>query len=97
MGRRSRSSRSSRRRSAVTRVLLLHHIHHHLIHHHLLLRQLLFAALLGMLFLLAADILARALMQPYELPVGTLLAAVGAPALIAIVLRGGFRALLSAR
>jgi len=62
-----------------------------------LLRQLLFSSLFGMLFLLAADILARWLVQPYELPVGTLLAALGAPALIAIVLRGGFRSLLAVK
>jgi len=62
-----------------------------------LLRQLLFSTLFGMLFLLAADVLARWLVQPYELPVGTLLAALGAPALIAIVLRGGFRSLLTVR
>lgn len=62
-----------------------------------LLRQLLFSTLFGMLFLLAADVLARWLLQPYELPVGTLLAALGAPALIAIVLRGGFRSLLTVR
>ncbi|OOE09091.1 permease [Stutzerimonas degradans] len=62
-----------------------------------LLRQLLFSMLFGMLFLLAADVLARWLLQPYELPVGTLLAALGAPALIAIVLRGGFRSLLTVR
>ncbi|MCQ2030651.1 iron ABC transporter permease [Pseudomonas zhaodongensis] len=62
-----------------------------------LLRQLLFSTLFGMLFLLAADVLARWLLQPYELPVGTLLAAIGAPALITIVLRGGFRSLLTVR
>jgi iron complex transport system permease protein len=62
-----------------------------------LLRQLLFSSLFGMLFLLTADILARWLVQPYELPVGTLLAALGAPALIAIVLRGGFRSLLAVK
>lgn len=62
-----------------------------------LLRQLLFSTLFGMLFLLAADVLSRWLLQPYELPVGTLLAALGAPALIAIVLRGGFRSLLTVR
>lgn len=62
-----------------------------------LLRQLLFSTLFGMLFLLAADVLARWLLQPYELPVGTLLAALGAPALIVIVLRGGFRSLLTVR
>jgi len=62
-----------------------------------LLRQLLFSTLFGMLLLLAADVLARWLIQPFELPVGTLLAALGAPALIAIVLRGGFRSLLSVR
>ncbi|MCP9337531.1 iron ABC transporter permease [Pseudomonas xanthomarina] len=62
-----------------------------------LLRQLLFSTLFGMVFLLAADVLARWLLQPFELPVGTLLAALGAPALIAIVLRGGFRSLLAVR
>ena len=62
-----------------------------------LLRQLVFSTLFGMLFLLAADVLARWLLQPYELPVGTLLAALGAPALITIVLRGGFRSLLTVR
>ncbi|MEK0364308.1 FecCD family ABC transporter permease [Pseudomonas sp. CBC3] len=62
-----------------------------------LLRQLVFSTLFGMLFLLAADVLARWLLQPFELPVGTLLAALGAPALIAIVLRGGFRSLLTVR
>lgn len=62
-----------------------------------LLRQLLFSGLFGMLFLLTADVLARRLVQPFELPVGTLLAAVGAPALIAIVLRGGFRSLLASK
>ncbi|MEW6175599.1 MAG: iron ABC transporter permease [Pseudomonadota bacterium] len=62
-----------------------------------LLRQLLFSTLFGMLFLLAADVLARWLLRPYELPVGTLLAALGAPALIVIVLRGGFRSLLTVR
>lgn len=62
-----------------------------------LLSQMLFSALFGMFFLLAADILARWLLQPYELPVGTLLAALGAPALIAIVLRGGFRSLLTVK
>ncbi|WP_028237937.1 FecCD family ABC transporter permease [Stutzerimonas azotifigens] len=62
-----------------------------------LLRQMLFSILFGMLFLLAADILARWLLQPFELPVGTLLAVLGAPALILIVLRGGFRSMLVAR
>lgn len=61
----------------------------------LLPRQLLFSALAGALLLLVADILARWLIQPYELPVGTLLAAIGAPVLILIVLRGGFRSLLA--
>lgn len=62
-----------------------------------LFRQLVFSTLFGMLFLLAADVLARWLLQPYELPVGTLLAAIGAPALITIVLCGGFRSLLAVR
>ncbi|ONM45243.1 permease [Halopseudomonas pachastrellae] len=60
-------------------------------------RQLLFSALAGALLLMAADVLARWLIQPYELPVGTLLAAIGAPVLIVVVLRGGFRSLLAER
>ncbi|MGI3130015.1 FecCD family ABC transporter permease [Halopseudomonas pachastrellae] len=60
-------------------------------------RQLLFSALSGALLLIGADILARWLIQPYELPVGTLLAAIGAPVLILVVLRGGFRSLLAGR
>lgn len=60
-------------------------------------RQLLFSALAGALLLVAADVLARWLIQPYELPVGTLLAAIGAPVLIVVVLRGGFRSLLAGR
>ncbi len=62
-----------------------------------LMPQMLFSALFGMLFLLAADILARWAIQPFEMPVGTLLAVIGAPALIAIVLRGGFRSLLTVK
>ncbi|MCG8517548.1 MAG: iron ABC transporter permease [Pseudomonadales bacterium] len=62
-----------------------------------LIRQVVFSAVMGALFLLAADILARWLVQPFQLPVGTLLALVGAPALIAVVLRGGFRSLLSVK
>lgn len=62
-----------------------------------LITQMVFSALFGMLFLLAADILARWAIQPFEMPVGTLLAVIGAPVLIAIVLRGGFRSLLTVR
>lgn len=62
-----------------------------------LIRQVLFSGLLGALLLLLADILARWLVQPFELPVGTLLALLGAPVLIAVVVRGGFRSLLSVR
>ncbi|MCO5787078.1 permease [Pseudomonas sp. G11-1] len=62
-----------------------------------LITQMVFSALFGMLFLLAADILARWVIQPFEMPVGTLLAVIGAPVLIAIVLRGGFRSLLTVR
>ena len=51
----------------------------------------------GALLLVTADVLARWLIQPYELPVGTLLAAIGAPVLIVVVLRGGFRSLLAGR
>lgn len=60
-------------------------------------RQLAFSALFGVLCLLAADVLARWLLQPFELPVGTLLAILGAPVLIVILLRGGFRSLLTVR
>lgn len=62
-----------------------------------LIRQVLFSGLLGALLLLLADVLARWLVQPFELPVGTLLALVGAPVLVAVVVRGGFRSLLSVR
>lgn len=58
-------------------------------------RQLLFSALCGSLLLLLADILARRLLQPFELPVGTILALFGAPMLIVVVLRGDFRSLLA--
>lgn len=51
-------------------------------------RQLLFSALGGSLLLLLADILARWLIQPFELADGTLLALLGAPLLIALVWRG---------
>jgi len=50
-------------------------------------RQLLFSALTGALLLLVADILARWLIQPFELADGTLLAVVGAPVLIGMVWR----------
>ncbi|MGL4205770.1 MAG: FecCD family ABC transporter permease [Aeromonadaceae bacterium] len=48
-------------------------------------RQLLFSTLCGALLLLSADILARWLIQPFELPVGTLLALLGAPILIGVI------------
>ncbi len=59
--------------------------------------QVCFSALFGMLFLLVADILARWLIQPFELPNGVILALIGAPVLIAIVHRGGFRTLLTVK
>ncbi|UAK71098.1 FecCD family ABC transporter permease [Aeromonas enteropelogenes] len=59
--------------------------------------QVFFSALFGMLFLLVADILARWLIQPFELPNGVILALIGAPVLIAIVRRGGFRTLLTVK
>lgn len=59
--------------------------------------QVCFSALFGMLFLLLADILARWLIQPFELPNGVILALIGAPVLIAIVHRGGFRTLLTVK
>lgn len=58
-------------------------------------RQVAFSALFGTVLLLGADVMARWLIQPFELPVGTLLALLGAPVLIAVVLRGGFRSLLT--
>ena len=59
--------------------------------------QVCFSALFGMLFLLLADILARWLIQPFELPNGVILALIGAPVLITIVHRGGFRTLLTVK
>ncbi|MGL5504623.1 MAG: iron chelate uptake ABC transporter family permease subunit, partial [Aeromonas veronii] len=41
--------------------------------------------------------LARWLIQPFELPNGVILALIGAPVLIAIVHRGGFRTLLTVK
>ncbi|MCS0635967.1 iron ABC transporter permease [Streptomyces sp. LP05-1] len=54
------------------------------------------SALLGALLVVAADLLARRLFAPTELPVGVLTAAVGAPYLIWLIRRGG-RATGSAR
>ena len=45
------------------------------------------SALLGALFLLWADVFARLVMQPRELPIGVLTAAVGAPFLLILVRR----------
>ncbi|CEA07794.1 Hemin transport system permease protein HmuU [Arthrobacter saudimassiliensis] len=45
------------------------------------------AALLGALFLLAADLLSRMVMQPRELPIGIVTALVGAPFLLYLVRR----------
>ena len=45
------------------------------------------AALLGALFLLWADAFARVVMQPQELPIGVLTAAIGAPFLLVLVRR----------
>lgn len=45
------------------------------------------SALLGSLFLLWADALARVVMQPRELPIGVLTAAIGAPFLLLLVRR----------
>lgn len=53
--------------------------------------QVRFSALFGVLFLLGADILARWLLQPFELPNGVILALIGAPVLILVVRSGGFR------
>ncbi|MFJ8858602.1 FecCD family ABC transporter permease [Streptomyces sp. NPDC102451] len=49
---------------------------------------LLCSALLGAVIVVAADLLARRLFSPTELPVGVLTAAVGAPYLIWLIIRG---------
>jgi iron complex transport system permease protein len=59
--------------------------------------QVRFSALFGVLFLLGADVLARWLIQPYELPNGVILALIGAPVLILVVRSGGFRSLLAVK
>jgi len=48
-------------------------------------QQLLCSGYFGMLLLLAADILARTLVQPFEAPVSILLTLLGAPILIWMV------------
>lgn len=50
-----------------------------------LFNQVFFSALLGAIVLLAADILARLLSQPYDNPVSIILALIGAPLLIILV------------
>jgi iron complex transport system permease protein len=50
-------------------------------------RMLPVTALLGSLFLVWADALARTVMQPRELPIGILTAIVGAPFLLVLVRR----------
>ncbi|MEH6533271.1 MAG: iron ABC transporter permease [Photobacterium frigidiphilum] len=59
--------------------------------------QVVFSALFGVIFLFIADILARWLIQPFEMPNGVILALIGAPVLIAVVHRGGFRTLLAVK
>lgn len=59
--------------------------------------QVVFSALFGVCFIMAADILARWMIQPYEMPNGVLLAMIGAPVLIGVVRRGGFRSLLAVK
>ena len=59
--------------------------------------QIIFSSVFGTIFLLVADILARYLIQPFEMPNGVILALIGAPVLIAVVHRGGFRALLAVK
>jgi len=49
--------------------------------------RLALSAWFGGLLLLAADIAARLLLRPYDLPVSLLLALLGAPVLIALVWR----------
>nr|WP_282560214.1 iron ABC transporter permease [Motilimonas cestriensis] len=60
-------------------------------------KQVMFSALFGITFLFIADILARWLIQPFEMPNGVILALIGAPVLIAVVHRGGFRSLLAVK
>jgi len=62
-----------------------------------LLTQVIFSALFGVIFLSSADILARWLIQPFEMPNGVILSLIGAPVLIAVVYRGGFRSMLSVK
>ncbi|ENY70749.1 ABC-type Fe3+-siderophore transporter permease component [Aeromonas diversa CDC 2478-85] len=59
--------------------------------------QIRFSALFGVLFLLSADILARWLIQPFELPSGVILALIGAPVLILVVRSGGFRSMMTVK
>ncbi|MBZ6067663.1 iron ABC transporter permease [Aeromonas schubertii] len=59
--------------------------------------QIRFSALFGVLFLLSADILARWLVQPFELPSGVILALIGAPVLILVVRSGGFRSMMTVK
>ena len=58
--------------------------------------QVRFSALFGVLFLLGADILARWLIQPFELPNGVILALIGAPC-SSWWRSGGFRSLLAVK
>ena len=50
-------------------------------------RLILGSALLGAIVMVMADLLARVLLVPTELPVGVLLASVGAPAFLVALLR----------
>lgn len=60
-------------------------------------RQVIFSGSFGVVFLLISDVIARWIIQPYEMPNGVILAMVGAPLLIWVVLQGGFRSMLVAR
>lgn len=50
-----------------------------------------YSALLGAILVLAADIAARLVIHPQELPVGVMTAAIGIPAFIAIARKGGVK------
>ncbi|MCX4029496.1 iron ABC transporter permease [Endozoicomonas sp. SM1973] len=59
-----------------------------------LFHQLILSALLGALIVLVADISARLIVQPFEAPVGVILAIVGAPLLIGLTHSNHFNQLL---
>ena len=59
-------------------------------------KQLIYSGLFGMLLLLMADIIARAVVQPFEAPVSILLALLGAPILIWMVRQNNLQNIIQA-